>query len=508
MPKKATPMLRIVKTDGWENIITSIGTSRDKRLGGRIKAPVPNVSYREFENLYFGSDLAATAAELPAREMIRAWITITANDPGIIDENARTDPEEKSTTEESVSIGKKINQRLQELEAQAKSFEAMVWARVFGGGLLFLGIDDGGGDNPESLKEPLNEDRIDEFKFLTVFDRWDVHIAQRYTNPTNPKFGQPELYRINAVAFEGQGNAAAGADLIHETRFIRFDGVLTNRRRQRENGGWSDSIFTRTQDLIRDYDISWHGIANMLQDFSQAVFKMRGLRDAMLQDKDDLVLRRMTLIDQCRSIGRAVPLDAEDEDFNRHQTPVSGLPDLMDRFALRMSAAFRMPATLLFGQSPAGMQATGASDIRFFYDQVSSNQETMLRPKLERLIRLVMLDKSGPTKGQEPEDWAFTFNPLFQLTEQEQAELRNKQADTDQKYLTEGVVTEDEIAYSRFGGGEYSPETILDLEQRNEDKLADEAEPEPEPMPIPPIPPVQPPPVEPTPEPPPPRPQQ
>lgn len=481
---KAT-MIEAGRRDGWENTVTAIGTNRDKRLGGRMIRPTPNVTFREFEDLFAGSDLAATAAELPPREMVRAWITVTANDPKNIDKDKRTETEEQ-TTEEAVSLGNQIAGRLDELEAQAKVFEAMVWARVFGGSLLFLGVDDGGGDNAEALAEPLDEGRIQSFDHLTVFDRWDLHIAERFTDPRNVKFGQPELYRLTSTTHDGK--VAPGTDLIHESRFIRFEGVLTNRRRMRDNGGWSDSIYTRTRDLIRDFDLAWNGIANLLQDFSQAIFKMRGLRDAILADKDDLVLRRMGIIDLCRSIGRAVPIDSEDEDFERKSTPVTGMPDLMDRFALRMSAAFRMPATLLFGQSPAGMQATGASDIRFFYDQIAANQETMLRPRLERLIKLVLLDKSGPTNGVEPDDWSFSFNPLFQLTELEQAELRNKQSQTDATYLQEGVISEDEVAFSRFGGDRYGVDTILDLEQRNEDKLAAEREPDP------PQPPIMPPP--------------
>jgi len=470
-----TPLIE-VKTDAWENITTALGTSRDKRTGGRVIRAAPNVTYKENEDLYYSSDLAATAAELPAREMVRAWITVKANDQTTIDDDSSRTETEEASTEEKVSLGNKILNRLEELEAQAKVFESIVWARVFGGSMLFLGVDDEGGDNPEALAEPLDDSRIQSFDHITVFDRWDLNIHKRYQDPREDKFGQPELYRIVPTATDGE--IAPGTDLIHETRFIRFDGALTNRRRMRENGGWADSIYARTQDLIRDFDIAWHGIANLLQDFSQAVFKMRGLRDAILSDKDDLVLRRMTLIDQCRASMRAVPLDAEDEDFDRKATPVSGMPELMDRFALRMSAAFRMPATLLFGQSPAGMQATGASDIRFFYDQISAQQESTLRPKLERLIKLVMLDKSGPTKGSEPDDWSFSFNPLFQLTELEQADLRLKNAQTDQIYLTESVVSEEEVAFSHFGGDKYSSEIVLDIEKRNEDKLADDVEPE------------------------------
>jgi phage-related protein (TIGR01555 family) len=467
-------MLETLRADGWENIITTIGTDLDKRLGGRLIHPAPNVSYQEWEDLYFADDLAATIAEIPALEMVRQWIEIMADDPALDkDQDGQTEAEDL-TTEEKVTVSKRVQQKLDELEAKQNIFESLLWSRVFGGSLLFLGIDDGGGDNPKSMQEPLNENRIESFDHLTVFDRWDVHIARRFSDPRLKNFGQPEFYRINDTAHDGIH--IPGADLIHASRFIRFDGTVTNRRRTKQNGGWADSIFVRLRDLIRDFNLSWGGVSHILQDFAQAIFKMRGLRDAILADKDDLVLRRMAIIDRCRSSSRAIPLDAQEEDFDRKQTPIAGLPETLDRFAWRIAAAARQPVTLLFGRSPAGLQATGASDIRFFYDRINAMQESMLRSRLERLIRLIFLDKSGPTKGVEPEDWSFDFNPLFQLTEKEQAEVRKVQAETDGIYLDQGVLDEDEVTYSRFGGDKYSTATVLDLEKRNADKMADDRE--------------------------------
>jgi phage-related protein (TIGR01555 family) len=373
--------------DGWENIITQIGTSADKRSGGRIKVPVRNVNYRQFEDLYFGDDLAATIAELPAREMVREWFDVVADDPALDEDDDRAAPDDEATTEEKVTIGKRVGRELEVLEAQSHVFEALVWARVFGGSLLFLGIDDGGGNDPESLAEPLNEDNILSFDHLTVFDRWDVHVSERERDPSNKDFGRPKFYQINTTTLDGE--KALPGDRIHASRFIRFDGTLVNRRRARENNGWADSIYTRLEELIRDYNLAWGSISHILQDFAQAIFKMRGLKDAILSDKDELVFKRMSVIDRFRSTSRAVPLDAESEDFDRKQTPVGGLPELMDRFALRLSAGARQPATLLFGQSPAGLQATGTSDIRFFYDQIAAMQNAQLRPKLERLVSLI-----------------------------------------------------------------------------------------------------------------------
>ena len=74
---------------------------------------------------------------------------------------------------------------------------------------------------------------------------------------------------------------------------------------------------------------------------------------------------------------------------------------------------------------------------------------------------MIQLSSNGSTNGKLDEDWKIEFNPLWQPTEAEVVETRNKQADTDMKYIQAGVLTPEEVAISRFGGDEYSSETIL-----------------------------------------------
>lgn len=465
------------KVDAWENVITKLGRSgRDKRLGTRITPPAPNTDRTKFEDLYHGDDLFATIAELPAKEMVREWITLNVDDSAPEDDASRT---EETSTQDKMIVSKQMMQTLDEIGAQKALFKAMTWGRVFGGGLIFLGADDGAGLDPERLAEPLNEDAIRTFNFLTVFDRWEVEIHSEYDNPGHPKFGQPEFYRIQANMSTRGGYRQVDHHPIHESRFLRFDGVMTNRRRMLDNDGWSDSIYTRLESLLQDYGIAWTGIAHLLQDFAQAIFKIRGLKDALASDKDNLIIERLATLDLCRSIARAVPLDAEGEEFERKATPVTGLPELMDRFASRVSAAARIPVTLLFGVSPGGLNATGDSDIRLFYDNVKAMQENILRPELETLIRLLFKTADGPTRGKEPENWSFEFNPLWQMNDREQAELRKLTAETDAIYIQNGVLSEEEVAFSRFGGDAFSTETVLDTEAREqEQEQANQPEPE------------------------------
>ena len=250
--------------------------------------------------------------------------------------------------------------------------------------------------------------------------------------------------------------------------------------------------------MLADFGLSWGSAAHLIQDFAQAVFKMKGLAEAVAGEEGNLVLTRMAQMDLCRSVARAVPIDAESEEYGREATPITGLAELLSAFVMRLSAAAQMPVTILFGVSPSGLNSTADGDLSIWYDRIGSKQETDLRPRLTRLISILLKAKEGPTNGVEPEGWEYVFKSLWQATEKEQAEARKLQAETDAVYIDTNVLEPEEVAESRFAGA-YSFETKLDKEAR-------EAEPEPEPEPeivppVPPVPPVAPvPPVEPPPE--------
>jgi len=444
--------------DAWQNIVTGLGTAaRDKRLGGQIVYPPIVASREQYEYLFTSDDIAARVVELPARDMVREWFTVTTEDSTEEDSDTKTE-----AIEDKMDAAKGVQQKLDDLKAKRKLYEALVWAKVHGASLLFLGVDDGHGDD---LTQPLNVDGVRSFDFMQVFDRFDVSINSKYPFG-HPMAGHPETYQLNSDLYDG-----ASTPIIHESRFIKFEGVLTSRQRKRDNGGWPDSIYVRLESVLRDFGLTWGGVANLMSDFAQAIFKMRGLKDAIASDADDLVLARIAVMDMCRGINRIVPIDSEDEDFMRTTTPVTGLPDLLDRFAQRLSAAAEMPITLLMGMSPAGLNATGESDITHYYDQISNRQETELKDALELLVKLVFKTADGPTRGAEPDAWSIKFNPLWQLDAKEEAAAKKTTAETDAIYITNGVLSPDEVAQSRFGGSEYSSETQLDMEAREGDQL-------------------------------------
>lgn len=462
--------LRVV-SDGWENTYTGHRTSRDKLSATAMQVVAPNTDRQTVEDIYHGDDLGARMVDELVGDMLRKWIRLTVT----MSENAEAD--------ENVEASNAMLDALNDLDARAKIKEALTWAQVFGGSVIFIGADDGGGNDLGSMAQPLRENAIRSIKFLDVYDRWDVDIESEYSDPLSPKFGTPETYRLRYVG-SVRGQASQPDMVIHETRTVRFDGVRVNRRRLLRNNGWHDSAYIRVQEVLADFGLSWSSAAHLLADFAPMVFTAPGLSMSLRMDGPGAIMDRLTNMDMCRSTVRMVPID-EGESLERKATPISGMDGLLDRFILRMAAAARMPVTKLFGQSPSGLSVTAEGDLTFWYDRVAGQQDADLRKQLMYLIKLLFLAKDGPTGGVEPESFNLEFEPLWQLSQDEEAAARKTQAGTDQTYIDSGVLEPEEVAMSRFGGDRYSFETKLDMEARAKAELELEAEPEPPAMPFP-----------------------
>lgn len=439
MPKRKTLTTdpRALNRDGWENLLTGAGDlNRDKRL--RASPNAVRLSYQDCKALYAGNDMAARIVDAPAEEMTRKWATVEI-----------ADKEETA---------KEICARLDELKAQWTIRQALKWQRAYGGAGVLIGANDGA--TLDRLKEPLNESAIRSIDYLTAFDCRELLVLSYYDNPLDKGFGLPKLYRLNPRSF-GLASTLGMVD-VHESRILRFSGPVASRDELLFNQGWGESVLNRAHEVIRNFDLAWDSASGLLADFAQAVFKIKGLADAISSDREGVVLKRLQLMDLSRSYLRGIALDAESEDFERKPTPISGLAEIMDRFCNRLAAAARMPVSLLMGQAPSGLNATGQENTRYYYDQIKALQLAEVHEPLKRLVKLLLLVKNKT----EPKLWSVTFPALWELDDTQKADMRSKLATADGVYLANGVIAPHEVAESRFGGDEFGIDLKLDTEGR------------------------------------------
>ncbi len=440
------------RQDGWANVLSNLGTTFDKRKHTHIK-PAQRFSRMELLELYRGDDVCATLVDLPAREMTRKWIDFQCDDDD--------DGTAKSAVLDALD-------GIDSLNARRKTFDALRWSRLMGGAAIIVGANDG-----QDPIMPLDLDNVASVDFLTTLDRYDLVPWTYYQDPYAPKFGEVELWQIQQIFSAGNAPAPASTGtlrLVHESRVIRFDGVRFQPRDMLYNNGWGDSIFVKVYDTIRDFGSFWSSLLYIAQDNTQSIFRMKNLKEKLAANGGKaLIEQRMQMVEMSRSVARAILLDAgtglagdSGESFERQQLTFSGMDAMVDRISQRLAQAMRMPVTLMMGQSPAGLNATGDSDVRWWYDNISCDQEETLKPALMKLVRILLRSKTGPTAGVEPEKWSITFHPLWQMSDSEKADVRLKTSQADALDITNLVLDPSEVAMSRFGGHEYSTTTQLD----------------------------------------------
>jgi phage-related protein (TIGR01555 family) len=433
---------RALRLDGWSNPLTWPSTLAAKFALTRFRLG-RDLTDQELEDLYVGDDFAARIVGAIPSAALRQGITIEGDPDG------------------------ELAALVDELDVCGKVGEAWTWGRLYGGGAIVLGFADG----PDAAL-PLDEEKIapDSLRFLLVVDKRDLDPVSWVSDVTDPRFGEPELYRVTLTA----GRAGyVDQPLVHASRVIRFGGVLTSRRRKDQRNGWDDSVLRRCWEILRDAGLNWQSAGNALADLSQAVYGVKGLAQMIQAGQRERLQDLMGDMDLRRSASRAIMVDAEHERFEQvGKANLSAVPSLLDQTWLRLAAAAETPITVLMGRSPAGMNATGESDTRGWYDTIQAQRQRVAVPALTRLLRLIA--RSAQPKGVDPDEVFVSFPSLYQLDPAEEAALRNQQAQTDALYITNGVLLPQEVAIARFGSGQWSAETTVDVDLREALQKAEE----------------------------------
>ncbi len=430
------------RNDGWSNAFSGFGVEgKDKRLGSTFSTDW--VDQDAADAVWQGDSLMGRIVETIPAEMTREGGCVKIQD--------QKDQAEAADT------------KLRDLGAIPKFRKAMEYARAFGGGGILMGADDGA-RGPDGLAQPLDLKRVKTIKWLTTYTPKELRADRYYADPTQEKFGEISHYRLVPIQTP-EGVNAANYPLVHESRILRFDGVVTTRQ-QLYRGlypGWGASVLARCLQAVNDATHSHQGASILAQDFAPRVLQMPGLQNILRNAKpgDTTLAVRAAALERSVSLARIAIID-KDETLERKTTNLSGLPDLLDRIMKWVAMEAKMPVTLLMGESPAGLNATGDSDIRWFYDQVSAEQENVLLPQLKRLLEVIFSSKDGPTSGQIPKNWNYEFNPLWALTEKEQAEIEKLVADKDCAYIDRGVLLPLDVTKSRYGGEVYSTTTTIE----------------------------------------------
>ena len=313
-----------------------------------------------------------------------------------------------------------IVQELEALFIPEKLTEALYWDRLFGMSCALILADDG-----QELDQPINLKRLRRVSGIEVFDKRSVmeDSASLYydTDVRDVNFGKAEYYTITPP----NGNLFK----VHRSRLLIFDGETLPKLERVANNGAGLSCLDGIPAAINRVKTSMDKTIDIMDKVSTSLLKLQGLSNVLqTEEGTKAVIKRLDLIDYSRRLNGSVAIDKDDE-YAVFNIPLGGLTDIIQEMEQYVCAVTGYPFTKLFGRSPAGMNATGQSDMQIYYDKVKSYQKRKLRPALEYLVKLIQLSSEGPTQGKELEKWSIKFKALQQLNDLEQANVDKTQAE-------------------------------------------------------------------------------
>lgn len=298
---------------------------------------------------------------------------------------------------------------------RARINEGMRWGRLYGGaaGLILI-------KGQEDLSKPLDLDMVfpGSFQGLYILDRWqgvtpNMEVVFEGGDPV------PESYSIT----DARGYTVTN---VHHSRLIRFTGRDLPFLEKVAEVYWGESeVEALYKEVVAHDNVS----ANMAALTFQAninTMEVKGL-EQLFSIGSSQAQRRFWNVMQAQSVLRSnfgTQLVEEGTKLTNTQYTFTGLQEVYESMCLNLCGASHYPMTKLFGRSPAGMNATGESDLKNYYDYVDSQREAKVRPVLQKLLPVLAMSAWGFV----PDDLDFTFPPLWTPTATETAEIALKKA--------------------------------------------------------------------------------
>ncbi len=394
------------REDGYVNLLNKYGTKQDNSEAYKFERE-PVIPDMQLTGLYEGNGLFSKIIDTPAEEALKHGFDLNLK---------------------SNEMNAFVDEALDDLEWDEKATTAIKWARLYGGALIVMLIDDGRG-----LEEPVDWEHIRSIDELRVYERSIVQpdYASLYQQDYGgkgvgnrvSKFGQPEYYYVSSIY---------GSFKVHESRCLVFrNGVLPEQTSNATYLFWGMPEYVRIRRALRETVTAHTDSVKLLERSVQAIYSMKGLASLLTTDDgENQVLKRLQLVDTSRGLLNSIAIDSEGEQYDFKTFQFSGVKDVIDATCNMLSALTNIPQTILFGRSPAGMNATGDSDFESYYNFVEKIQRLMLKRNLRTLLDVVF--RAGIASGDvaEEPDYKLEFKPLWSLSDTEQAAVDQTKAQT------------------------------------------------------------------------------
>ncbi|MDI9276178.1 DUF1073 domain-containing protein [Pantoea sp. EABMAA-21] len=374
-----------------------------------------------------------------AEEMTRKWIKLKT--VGDDDKSERV---------------KQLVDALERFQVREKFKEAAEHDGYFGGGQIYIdvlspkNVSAWTDDTELQSKLFISDKKIPKgsLKGLQVIEPvWTYPGIYNAQNPLSPDFYKPTEWFVMGRT-------------VHASRMIDFVSRQVPDLLKASYNFRGLSLVQMAEPYVNNWLRTRDSVSDMIHSFSIPVLGT-DMAQVLMGNGAEQLINRMELFNRTRdNRGVFAKNNAQDneESVEFVNAPLSGLDVLQAQSQEHMASVSGIPLVKLLGITPNGLNASSDGEIRVFYDYIHSLQQAMFKSPLKRVMDVIQLSEFGDI---DP-DIYFEFEPLFEMSAKEKADIRKVDADTDAVYITAGALSANEVR-EKIADDPESPYHSLDL---------------------------------------------
>ncbi|MBA7802523.1 DUF1073 domain-containing protein [Citrobacter freundii] len=374
-----------------------------------------------------------------AEEMTRKWIKLKT--VGDDDKSDRV---------------KQLYDALDRYHVRDKFREAAEHDGYFGGGQIYIDVT-----SPKNVSAWTDDTELQSKLFLSdkkiskgslkgfqvIEPVWTYPGIYNAQNPLSPDFYKPTQWFVMGKT-------------VHASRMIDFVSRQVPDLLKASYNFRGLSLVQIAEPYVNNWLRTRDSVSDMIHSFSIPVLST-DMSQMLSGGGAENLLMRLQMFNQCRDNRGAFavdndPLKPEKAEFV--SAPLTGLEALQAQAFEQLCVPSSEPLVKYAGITPAGLNASSDGEIRVFYDYIHSLQQSVFKSPLKRVLDVIQLSEFGDI---DPEIY-FEFEPLYEMSAKEKAEIRKIDADTDAVYVAAGALSNNEVR-EKIAEDPESPYHSLDL---------------------------------------------
>jgi phage-related protein (TIGR01555 family) len=350
------------------------------------------IDFKDLKYLYQREGLVTNAVDVPANDVFSKWFTV----------KCYSDREGKI---ENKALEDQIWQINQRLNLRGVFLEAYRYCRLYGLGIIVLGLADNTGD---MSKKP---DQVSGIEYLVALSAAEIKEIAFDENPKSKTYGEIERYILRIKSKFGEQNKE-----VHASRVIHI------MEKTLEKSPWGLSILEPAYDLLQILkNIDWSSGEAYYQNASPLYVLTYKSTRKLTDDEYDEALEQ---IKDIRVTSRYVSAAG----WELKAVPGSGVAldptKYFDPIVERVAGAVKVPKQILLGTA-AGALASGQVNLAQYYKDIAAIQSNFIEPLLLEFYHRLQEWRILP-EG----DFDLEWNPLWEMDEKEKALLTMQKATT------------------------------------------------------------------------------